>query len=303
MYALLTPAGGQGISAAPPSPATAAVAGTAGAKNSQPITTASAPLELLAAGPVAHAEGPIAAGASPIPAAATPIPAAASPAQRRLNFLFQASVHLSTKSPTLSRVLLLQLHEVARKHVLRLHASVKHSCCSSCFSLLLPQNTRVRQYIQGCRCCSNSTSNSSRSACSTFCYRANVSQRIQVKRPKWQDSQGPTQKAVPRCSLGSGRNSSTSPVRGEGNRGTGADFERPCLCVPAACRCCGSSSSCSCYCCCRCRIEPEGKHRRGRRRGRAESAVPSEQQQQLLKQQQPLMEVRCLVCGYVSRRP
>lgn len=78
-----------------------------------------------------------------------------SPAQKRLSFLFQASVHLACVLPSLSRLLQDQMREVARRHVVRLHASVKHAACRRCCSVLLPLLAKVRRPLccQGGACC------------------------------------------------------------------------------------------------------------------------------------------------------
>ncbi|KAL8269439.1 hypothetical protein Esti_006629 [Eimeria stiedai] len=165
MYALLTPAIGPGVSQAAATVAALTTAAYDSASAHRVFTGtgsasgASASHELKAAEPTAETNVPKA-EAPPTPTAVAPAAVLylASPAQKRLNFLLQASVHLSTKSPALSRVLLQQLQEVARKHVLRLHASVKHSCCSSCFSLLLPHNATVRQFSRGSRSSSGEVS-------------------------------------------------------------------------------------------------------------------------------------------------
>ncbi|KAL8454971.1 hypothetical protein Emag_001224 [Eimeria magna] len=159
MYALLTPAGGPGVSPATAIP-TAATTAEREASSAHRVVTGigatSGPLaqrEVKAARPAAGANVPEA-EAPPTPTTVAPaaVHSSASPAQKRLNFLLQASVHVHSKSPALSRVLQQQLHEVARKHVLRLHASVKHSWCGSCFSLLLPHNATVRQFSRSGRC-------------------------------------------------------------------------------------------------------------------------------------------------------
>lgn len=68
-----------------------------------------------------------------------------SPAHKRLSFLFQASLHLAALLPSLSRLLQKQLQEVARRHVVRLHASLKHVSCQRCLSVLSPPFAKVRR--------------------------------------------------------------------------------------------------------------------------------------------------------------
>lgn len=294
MYALLTLDCGPGVPKPPLNSAAAADSCTAVGEVSPPRIASETPESQAATAAVAPA----------------PVPAAASPTQRRLNFLFQASVHLSTKSPTLSRVLLQQLHEVARKHVLRLHASVKHSCCSSCYSTLLPHTTSVRQYIQGRCYCTKTACSCIGGACTTTRFRGAAQQQTFLKRPKRHNSEAPATPAAndlsPDCSC-----SNSGSACKEGNKGSSGANQRPCPWDRSSChRCCEdlwTSRSCYCCCCC-CRIGDEPERRRRRRRGQAQSDAAIEQQhraqpKQLKEQQQPLMEVRCLVCGYVSRRP
>ena len=253
---------------APPGRAAASAqanANSTASQTSEAATATAAPVETLTA---TAADTP------------TVLPAAASPAQRRLNFLLQASVHLSSRSLALSRVLQQQLQEVARRHVLRLHASVKHSCCSSCFSLLLPQNTSVRQFVRGgCSCC----------RCINPSIRTVEAQRNEVRASKRETPEAPASDATEDASIPC--NDDIRNTCGAANS-SGASSTSPDSCCVASCG----------YCSCCCPKDPM-RPWRGRRRGRRREAAGGQQQERQQGQQQPLMEVRCRVCGFVSRRP
>lgn len=253
MYALLTPAGAPGLSAA--------------ARSNAAGPTSAAAIAAASAAGLVEASGATSASVAP---AAGAVPSTASPTQRRLNFLLQASVHLSTKSPALSRVLQQQLQEVAKKHVLRLHASVKHSWCSSCFSLLLPHTATVRQFTRSKSCCS----------CSGNCSTAGK-ETGEVKAAKRESLDAPVPAAADdsmvHCS------SITSVSVDDSNRSTD-----PC------CPSCSNKFGCGCS---GCSCSGSGPMRRRRRPKKKPRDVEGRHEDQ------PLMEVCCMVCGYVTRRP
>lgn len=276
MYALLTPAEGPGLS-----PAALKIASV----TATPATRAASP---AGRPPSARTEAP----PPPTPAAAATgeaanaVLAAASPAQRRLNFLLQASVFLSSKSPSLSRVLQQQLQDVARKHVLRLHASLKHSFCRSCFSFLTPENTIVRQSFRGRGCCD----------CSCDCLggHARIARIRDVKAMKRETPEAPAHTASAHSST---QRKDTSGSTGNTSDSRGISWEKN-----ASDSSCCSCSSCCTWCCSS--DHDEGPWRQRRRRRRQDKAKGNDKEKrQDLPRQQPLMEVHCRVCGFVSRHP
>ncbi|OEH79742.1 rnase p protein subunit domain-containing protein [Cyclospora cayetanensis] len=300
MYALLIPPGGLALNDCSPSgkPSTtvSAAAGTTDATSLGFHTVAE------------KARGAAANSGSEVPAATSApaalgkgeaVPAGASPAQRRLNFLLQASVHLTTKCPSLSRVLQQQLWEVSRRHVLRLHASVKHSCCNSCFSLLLPQNASVREclrgrgYREGSRITAGDASNSGdttsgnskasddNNCCgSKGCTNAENIQKYEVRAAKRQSPEGSTFDAAdPSTHCSSRKHCESGVCSSEKGDACGSDLS-PRSCNVASCR--------------NCIQRP--KRRKQRRSGRRRVPAEKVSQQQQHQGRQRHNERTCIEC-------